>query len=258
MHLLFVRGIFFVCLLGQKIVMFGGGKQRGIYGYRRNTRSGCKEIQYSDDEYDSYIPPELESSYYTENLPNDSNDIEETTDLNDYNPDDNPALTEIINDLQNFNFISQARPGRRGGGVCIFFRDNLTVTRNNVQNFESFEVLDVNVKTMSDVIRLITIYRPPSANVAPGTFLSEFSSFLETVLNTHSNLTLVGDFNVHMDNSASTFTKNFTDTLDTSGLHQHVSGQTHISGHTLDLVITRTDEMSSVKDLTITEKGFSQ
>lgn len=53
-------------------------------------------------------------------------------------------------------------------------------------------------------------------------------------------LLIAGDFNFHVDRLCDNDAKNFAEILQTYGLQQHVQVPTHESGHTLDLIITRT------------------
>ena len=52
---------------------------------------------------------------------------------------------------------------------------------------------------------------------------------------------LIGDLNIHMDNKADPGTVTFTNFLDSLGLVNHTQFPTHVSGHTLDLIITQED-----------------
>ena len=54
-----------------------------------------------------------------------------------------------------------------------------------------------------------------------------------------SKLLIAGDFNFHMDNISNNDTRRFFDLLEVADLKQHVEGPTHIAGHTIDLLITR-------------------
>ena len=170
-----------------------------------------------------------------------------------------PAIVQILKGLHNFNFNSQPRPDKRGGGICVLFKDSLTVTKNPIPAFESFELLDLTIKFNQDLIRLATVYRPPNAGktASPTNFLSEFSTYLELVLVTNNRLLVTGDFNIHVDNKKCLFAKNFSDIISSSGLQQHVNKQTHQSGHTLDLIISRTEDTDFVSDLNISATGFS-
>ena len=75
--------------------------------------------------------------------------------------------------------------------------------------------------------------------MTPATFLEEFSSYLESIILTPESLLLTGDFNFHVDIDDDPNAKLFQELLDSMGLKQHVTGPTHMSGHTLDLLITR-------------------
>ena len=70
-------------------------------------------------------------------------------------------------------------------------------------------------------------------------------------------LLITGDFNFHVDCPTEADAKKFADLMNTFGLIQHVHVPTHSSGHTLDLIITR-----SINDVTITSPlatfAFSQ
>ena len=52
---------------------------------------------------------------------------------------------------------------------------------------------------------------------------------------------LIGDLNIHMDDKADPGTVTFTNFLDSLGLVNHTLFPTHVSGHTLDLIITQED-----------------
>ena len=64
-------------------------------------------------------------------------------------------------------------------------------------------------------------------------------------------------FNIHVDNTKCSIARNFTDTISATGLHQHVTGSTHSSGHTLDLFISRTEDNDLISDLRILPISFS-
>ena len=54
-------------------------------------------------------------------------------------------------------------------------------------------------------------------------------------------LLTTGDFNFQVDCHSDSDAKNFADELQTLGLQQHVQVPTHLTGHTLDLIITRSN-----------------
>ena len=95
-------------------------------------------------------------------------------------------------------------------------------------------------------INFLVIYRPPSGSQSQ--FREKFVSLLDDVYSNSGDIIVTGDFNIHMDNPNNLDTKNFTQVLADFGLISHVSGPTHIGGHTLDLVITR-QESTLVKSV---------
>ncbi|XP_072028487.1 uncharacterized protein [Amphiura filiformis] len=77
--------------------------------------------------------------------------------------------------------------------------------------------------------------------IASKTFLTEFSSLLECVLSLPEEVVITGDFNYHVDVVDDRDACAFKDLIDEAGLQQHVSGPTHRSGHTLDLMLSLKD-----------------
>ena len=73
-------------------------------------------------------------------------------------------------------------------------------------------------------------------------FSQETSSVDENIL-LSSNVLLLGDFNFHFENKQSLNTCKFRSQLQAGNLTQHVQVPTHQHGHTLDLVISRCDEL---------------
>ena len=69
----------------------------------------------------------------------------------------------------------------------------------------------------------------------------EFGDYLAEVVPLPGELLLLGDFNFHVDCPQNTDASAFIELIDSYGLVQHVRGPTHRHGHTLDLVITRSD-----------------
>ncbi len=66
---------------------------------------------------------------------------------------------------------------------------------------------------------------------------------------------IAGDFNIHIDNAEIKTTKEIVTVLNTFDLIQHVHGPTHNRGHTLDLLISRGLNISSIviKDVALSD-----
>lgn len=88
-------------------------------------------------------------------------------------------------------------------------------------------------------------------------FLDEFSTLLEQLVVTDTELLIVGDFNFHMDDLIDGNAIRFSHLLETFDLQQDVRAPTHLQGHTLDLVIARSAAVPLVSNFCIAEQPIS-
>ncbi len=120
----------------------------------------------------------------------------------------------------------------------------------SVPSTGSFESLVFSCKkAFSATIALV--YRPPKPHP---TFISDIHNFLISLCTAHSNILVIGDFNIHVDSHNCKLASNFKQTLDCLNLQQLVDAPTHNRGHTLDLVIT---DSLSVSGLQVYDVGVS-
>ena len=125
----------------------------------------------------------------------------------------------------------------RGGGLAIIYRSHMKIESVPLPCYSSFEVSSSRLTASSSSLTLLTVYRPPSGSLS--LFIEEFSNLLSDTSAQPGDLLISGDFNIHLDNTSSSYTKTFLAILDSCGLVQHVSFPTHVDGHTLDLIISR-------------------
>ncbi len=135
----------------------------------------------------------------------------------------------------------EPRETGRGGGVATIYSDFLNITQKTGYKFNSSEILMLNV-TLSDMqnksvlsLALATVYRPPGPYKD---FLKEFADFLSDLLVNVDKALIVGDFNIHVDNTNDALGLVFTDLINSLGVKQNVTGSTHRFNHTLDLIIS--------------------
>jgi exonuclease III len=142
-----------------------------------------------------------------------------------------------------FKGVHEPRPGGYGG-VAIFYRDNIKRSVKPIEDYESFEYIDVFL-TISprDKITLIVIYRPGGSRV---NFREEFEGFLDSVKR-RENLIIVGDFNLPHDDNVD---RKFMKIIQSHGLEQHVKDPTHVDGGILDLILSRPSD-SLVKNVRV-------
>lgn len=147
-----------------------------------------------------------------------------------------------IKDL-GYSIHHKSRPGR-GGGVALIFKKSLNVIRQVSKIFKTFEIIECLVKSPNaDLLRICCVYRPGTAKSFGNfsDFCSEFDDFLDYQTHLPGKLIITGDFNIHMEDTLNIYTTRFQTILSAYGLKQHVAVPTHLSGGTLDLVITRSN-----------------
>ena len=141
---------------------------------------------------------------------------------------------------ENYDMFHVSRPDDgRGGGVAVIHKRGLSsVKLVHGERFASFEHIEVVIHHMSVVTRVAVVYRPGH----PGTdrnFLDEFSIFLDHLLTSSGRSLICGDFNYWIDNpSGKAYSMEFISLLDINNFVNSVVGPTHVSGHTLDLVLS--------------------
>ena len=115
-----------------------------------------------------------------------------------------------------------------------------------------FEYSDRDIKSETDRIHLSIIYRTPYSDAHPVTTsvsFEEFSAFLESAVFCPSHLLITGDFNIQMDVEADTDAVRLRELLESTDLKQHVTAPTHISRHTLDVIITRLSDQLDISNV---------
>ena len=151
-----------------------------------------------------------------------------------------PTEAEIT--LPGYKLLEQQRVGRKGGGIALLLDETIDARKVDSVERRSFEFGEWILKYGSSKLRVIVIYCPPYSAAHPVTssvFLDQFSVYLESVVMSPEPLLITGDFNIHVNVSRDPDAARFLELLTSMGLEQHVDKPTHISGHTLDLVITR-------------------
>ena len=101
----------------------------------------------------------------------------------------------------------------------------------------------------------MVFYRPPPSPVNKLTthqFLSEWEEFKSHCAISISELVIMGDANLPLDDMTLRNTKTFLHILESSGLQQHIHEPTHHLGHTLDVIMSR-DTSSILTDVEVVD-----
>ena len=166
---------------------------------------------------------------------------------------------KITSEIQNYGYrlkhcIRKDDFKDRGGGVGIIVRSSLSVTQISNKSFTSFEHVIVKLQcTRKQTLLFIAIYRLQYVPIT--VFYDEFPELLEMYTVSNDNFVIAGDINIHVETDEAPSRK-FHEIIDIFDLKQHVSGPTHIKGHTIDVVITRNNK-STVDNVVITKYNLS-
>ena len=161
---------------------------------------------------------------------------------------DNIAAAEIT--PSGYKLLHVPRPKAKGrgeekkekvaGGVAVLLKTSFITKKEKVSKFTSFEVMEVTAASKKDSVRVCVIYRPPSTSKT--VFLEEFQDYLDSLTHSKGKLVVLGDFNFHYDRRDNAEANKLRELLFSMNLDQHVQAPTHVHGHTLDLVLTRSSE----------------
>ena len=145
--------------------------------------------------------------------------------------------------LPGFELKHTPRRGNHGyEGVGVLPKASNKIIKTDVYKSDSFENMQIKFNTGSRCLDLITLYRPPpnqKNKFTTSQFFEEFSTFLQDKVTGSGDLLMVGDLNFHLDKKTDNTTHKFTDMLRSLGIEQHVNKPTHMSGHTLDVIMCR-------------------
>ncbi len=92
-------------------------------------------------------------------------------------------------------------------------------------------------------LALATVYRPAGPYKD---FLKEFADFLSDLLVNVDKALIVGDFNIHVDNTNDALGLVFTDLINSFGVKQNITRPTHHFNHMLDLIILHVIDLTDI------------
>ena len=123
-------------------------------------------------------------------------------------------------------YVEKARLRRGGkssncnhGGICVFIRSNFKVRNVQLPVYKSYEALLVAVHYGGISLSILTIFRPPPA--ATDEFFREFGEALE-LCSKYTHFYVVGDVNIHLDESSSFLAEKFSRVVSVFGLRDCV------------------------------------
>ena len=125
---------------------------------------------------------------------------------------------------QGYSIFHSPRTSGHGGGLATIYRSFLKFSKIPIPTYSSFESTcsRFSIPTIpSFSFILLTVYRPPSSSFPY--FISHFSSLLEDLATSNSELIITGDFNIHVDQPHTNPSSQFINLLHDFSLTQHIN-----------------------------------
>ena len=148
------------------------------------------------------------------------------------------AIVAEVKDL-GFEIKFQPRKGsKRGGGVCVLYKPDLTVEKCTVKpSYRSVEILQITVKSSYNLYRISTFYRTGALSLnSRADFMTDFNDYLGSLVHLKGENILCGDFNIHVNEKSNKNKRELYSITESFGYEQLVEESTHRDGNTLDLL----------------------
>ena len=143
----------------------------------------------------------------------------------------------------NYKIDECHRKDRKGGGFTLVTKQNLKVKREKHRITTELEYAKWRVTLANAFLNVLGVYRPPDGRIPQ--FLDIITELLVDIVTSNTNLVVLGDFNIHVNDMNNPNANIFLGTMTALRLKQHVKDPTHKSGNCLDLIFT--EEMSRAK-----------
>jgi hypothetical protein len=151
-------------------------------------------------------------------------------------------LNDLTSDQVNipgYNFVSNHRKSKTGGGTGIYLQNCLEYKLHPECSFSDPDVIEslfveIDVPSGKNII-VGTIYRPPSQNTTA--FLDKFNEIMSSISRSKKHCYVMGDFNLDLLRlSDHVPTQEFIDCLFSYAFYPLISNPTRITAHTATLI----------------------
>ena len=122
----------------------------------------------------------------------------------------------LIQEIRDYGFeIHTERKHRAsdiGGGLAFVYRNCLSLKKIKVKQYPSFETQVVRISTSFEHLTVSNVYFPGYSEKHRFTysmFIAYFEDFLQEVMCCRGHRIIVGDFNIHIDDSDRVETRGF-------------------------------------------------
>ncbi|KAK9718379.1 Endonuclease-reverse transcriptase [Popillia japonica] len=152
----------------------------------------------------------------------------------------NDAVADDLVHINDYIVVREDRGGdRRGGGVCVFLKNQIAFKKLEIITDASCEQLWLSIKINKISIAVGVVYRPPYTNC--NDFISNLEENLSNIYVKHTEIFCAGDMNINMLDCNGSNYRLLYGLLDATGLAQVIDEPTRMgrsSCSLLDVVIT--------------------
>ena len=128
---------------------------------------------------------------------------------------------------------------QRGGGLTLLFKDTFTGKKLDIGELPTtFEILCASLSSARSTVIAAVVYR---TGPIEDLFFNELKCIFERLSLYSCPVIITGDLNFHLDDVNNRHSKILIEQLRSFGFDQYATGSTHREGHTLDVVIARSD-----------------
>ena len=161
----------------------------------------------------------------------------------------------VTSPLQNcgFKIFTSNWKSRRGGSLAIVYREGLEVDLVQEGKLPSFQFAIWRIESGNQCVFAVSIYRPPyttTNQITDAQFTTDFAEWIPYITIQYKNTIILGDFNIHINDSMGTNASIYQDVMAASGLSQWVDFPTHRLGNTLGLFFTKCSSNIAVTSCT--------
>ena len=171
---------------------------------------------------------------------------------------DKAGLLSSPLNMDRLKMYTKNRIGNKGRGIALVSRDKYKVNALAMAELDGFEAQVWKLEVCRDIVlTIVGVYRPPYSVRNCNTvakFLDEFTPWMVDLITNHSNIILMGNFNIHVGDKDDAEAMIFLDTIEALGLEQWVDEPTHRSDNILDLVISGAE--GKIKLVRCATRGF--
>ena len=122
----------------------------------------------------------------------------------------------------NYRIDECHRRNKPGGGLILVTKPNLKVKREDARITAEMDCVKWKLTSVNSFLNILGVYRPPDSSIPQ--FLDIFTELLVDIVASNTNLMILGDFNIHVNDVDDPNVSILLDMMTALGLKQHVKG----------------------------------